>query len=175
MKKKNSSKKPEISPWVIAVAALVLIAIGAGIFLLKRAGDKSTGRQFGANKAEQAVVDSLRNIVVPQTSVEPSTLPVQADTLPPAMPDSIGRDARSAQTAGHEDGYAAGLLDGQTKEHGHSFDTLNAFGSAADKADYVAAYKQAYEEGYAAAQSPSAPEESAEEPIEEEQPQEIEE
>ena len=157
--KKSSSKKTEISPWLIAAATLVLIAIGAGIFLLKCAGDKSSGRQFGATKAEQAVVDSLRNIAIPQTSVEPSTLPVQADTVPPAMPDSIGRDARSAQTAGQEDGYAAGLLDGQTKEHGHSYDTLNAFDNAADKAAYTAAYKQAYEEGFAAANLPEKAEE----------------
>jgi len=123
-----------------------------GIVFLKRASDtRSPAYAKALSKAMQAEekADSVRNMAVPDTVGDASVLPIVTETLPPALPDSVGKDMRPASNAGHEDGYLAGMYDGKQGAHLAGFDDTNTFPTEAEQKAYADAYHEGYEHGYA--------------------------
>lgn len=61
-----------------------------------------------------ATDSSHMQVAVPDTTIDPGTLPQVSDTVQPSqLPDTIlGKDKRDPYEAGYDDGYAAGCDDG---------------------------------------------------------------
>lgn len=147
--KEQKTPAPGLAQRIAIIVACLLCVVA--IVFLKTESDSRSPVYAEARKAARAAAtpDSIRNMAVPDTVGDATVLPLVVETLPPAMPDSVGRDARSAGLAGHEDGYLAGCYDAEYAARRSSYDDTNTFPSAAERRAYSTAYAEGYEKGFA--------------------------
>ncbi|MBR1594275.1 MAG: hypothetical protein IJ684_07130 [Bacteroidales bacterium] len=134
---------------IIGLPALVVCAL-IGFMKLKSDEQSPVIAEAVAQAERAADADTTTApIAVPDTTVDLTVLPALPDTLPAAPPDSIGIDARSPLTAGHEDGLLAGAYDRRYgSEYGISYDDTNTFPTADEQHAYSEGYREGYAEGY---------------------------
>lgn len=134
---------------IIGVPALIVCVL-IGFIKLKSDEHSPIVAQVAAQRQQAVQPDTVAApIAVPDTTVDLTVLPAMPDTLPAAPPDSIGIDARSPLTAGHEDGLLAGAYDRrQGSEYGISYDDTNTFPHPTDQSAYAEGYREGYAEGY---------------------------
>lgn len=139
-------------PSRIQAALLILVCVvsGALIVFLKTESDRRSPA-YADVYPEAAEAKRLRsmaqNVAVPDTTVAPEILPAVTDTpRVKVKPVEITIDPRPAETAGHDDGYLAGLDDGAADTPHAAYNDDNNFPTRVEQR----AYKKGYAEGYAA-------------------------
>lgn len=93
---------------------------------------------------------TYQQIAVPDTTIDPSTLPQIIDTITSVqLPDTIlGKDTRDPYEAGYDDGYASGCDDGASGIEHASYDETNSFSTSVEQQNYVKGYREGYAKGY---------------------------
>ena len=141
--------------WQTVLIIACCAAAITGIVILKTASDERSTAMIAArnylHQKKNSKTDSLLNVAVPDTIGDASALPFVPDTIPPALPDSIGKDIRPVENAGEEDGYIAGYDDGILDRRNHRFDDSSTFKSAAERNAYAKGYAKGYNNGFAEA------------------------
>mgnify|MGYP006903482221 CR=1 FL=1 len=131
--------------WKTLSFILICILIVIGIIYMKR----SSNAQKLLNPSTSTDTSS-QQVAVPDTTVDPGTLPQTTDTVQDVqLPDTLlGKDKRNPYEAGYDDGYAAGCDDGAAGTDHASYDETNNFALPAEKQNYVKGYREGYAKGY---------------------------
>lgn len=131
--------------WKTLSFILLCILIVIGIIYMKR----TSNAQKLLNPSISSDT-SAQQVAVPDTTVDPGTLPQVTDTAQDAqLPDTLlGKDKRNPYEAGYDDGYAAGCDDGATNADHATYDETNNFAQPTEKQNYVRGYREGYAKGY---------------------------
>ena len=126
---------------LVLLCLLVVISI---IYMKRSSGEQKQLIPIGATDS------SHMQVAVPDTPIDPDTLPPVSDTVQPSqLPDTIlGKDKRDPYEAGYDDGYAAGCDDGAAHTEKANYDETNNFATATEKQNYVRGYREGYSQGY---------------------------
>lgn len=126
---------------LVLLCLLVVISI---IYMKRSSGKQKQLIPIGATDS------SHMQVAVPDTTIDPGTLPQVSDTVQPSqLPDTIlGKDKRDPYEAGYDDGYAAGCDDGAAHTEKANYDETNNFATATEKQNYVRGYREGYSQGY---------------------------
>lgn len=125
---------------IVLICLLVVIGI---IYMKQSSGEEKQLFPPGATDSAHM------QVAVPDTTIDPGTLPQVSDTVQPSqLPDTIlGKDTRNPYEAGYDDGYAAGCDDGASHNDKASYDETNNFATSAEKQNYVRGYREGYAQG----------------------------
>lgn len=126
---------------LVLICLLVVVSI---IYMKRSSGEQKQLLPLGATDT------SRTQVAVPDTSVDPGTLPQVPDTVQPSqLSDTIlGKDKRNPYEAGYDDGYTAGCDDGAAHTEKANYDETNNFATSAEKQNYVRGYREGYSEGF---------------------------
>ncbi len=140
----NYNNKQEKNRWkMVVVILLCIVAVGVTVFLKTSTGETKNLHAVGeADSAEQKVA-------IPDTTADSTLIPVTADSISTALPDTIlGRDKRNPYEGGYEDGYASGCDDGAAGTKNASYDEECSYTKTSDRQNYVKGYREGYTKGF---------------------------
>lgn len=140
----NYNNKQEKNRWkMVVVILLCIVAVGVTVFLKTSTGETKSLHAVGeADSAEQKVA-------IPDTTADSTLIPVTADSISTALPDTIlGRDKRNPYEGGYEDGYASGCDDGAVGTKNASYDEECSYTKTSDRQNYVKGYREGYAKGF---------------------------
>ncbi len=140
----NYNNKQEKNRWkMVVVILLCIVAVGVTVFLKTSTGETKSLHAVGeADSAEQKVA-------IPDTTADSTLIPVTADSISTALPDTIlGRDKRNPYEGGYEDGYASGCDDGAAGTKNASYDEECSYTKTSDRQNYVKGYREGYTKGF---------------------------
>lgn len=137
------SKKNRNNYRTAAFAIVMILAVALIVYM------KTTTGNSGNTDGTGAPDSTSLPMAVPDTTIAPDVMPSVADSVTPAVLDSLSRDPRPADEAGAEDGYWNGYYDGVAGKEAAEPDVTSNFPTRKEREIYAANYTDGYARGYA--------------------------